>query len=502
GVDNHAAGVGSMAGIQTPNQNTRNYAAQLHGDVVTIAEALKGNGYQTMMSGKWHLALDESQQPHKRGFDQSFALMQGGASHFADRKSLSPSELPEYYENGALVEDLPADFYSSINYTDKLLEYLKGRDPDAPFLAYLAYTAPHDPLQVPDDWRNRYDGAYDAGPAATRQARLKRQLETGVYSQDVALWQAPNFPPWLPLHEAPWPARSEAQRERDTRPMEIYAAMVELMDQQLGRVIAHLEETGELDNTYVVFFSDNGASAVAPLVYPGNTKEWLNANWDRSMENAGKAGTFTVMGRAWAIAANAPHRLFKGSVGDGGIRSPMIVAGPSVKSNARANALAHVMDIAPTLYDLAGIDPAGSAVFAEKLPLQGSSLLPVWRGGETQVRQAFATELFNGKAVRSAQWKAVFVPRPQGSGQWELYDMLADPGETNNVAADNPDILDGLINDYAAYAEANGVIPPVPQPSQSPRALYPHPCDDACEASFVKFMDMIRKGPPPPQPGR
>ncbi|MEM6832499.1 MAG: sulfatase-like hydrolase/transferase [Pseudomonadota bacterium] len=504
GMDNHPAGVGSMSGIQTPNQNTRNYAAQLHEDVVTIAEALKTQGYQTMMSGKWHLAVDESQRPHNRGFDKSFALMPGGGSHFADRKSLNPTEIPEYYEDGKLVEELPADFYSSINYTDTMLGYLKGRDGDAPFLAYLAYTAPHDPLQVPDEWLDRYDGTYDVGPLATQQARLQRLQEKGIVAPDVALWQMPNFPPFLPLHAAPWPTRSDSQKAKDTRPMEIYASMVELMDQQLGRVITYLEETGELDNTYIVFFSDNGASAVAPLVYPGNTKEWVNANWDRSVENAGKAGNFTVMGREWANASNTPWRLFKGSVGDGGIRSPMIVAGPKLAKTGTTDALAHVMDIAPSVYELAGVDPSSADIFAGKLPLQGVSLLPVWQAQADSVRQSFMTELFNGRAGRDGKWKIAFVPRPQGSGQWELFDMSVDPGETTNVAADHPDVVERLKAQYEDYARLNGVIPAVPQPSQSLRALYPHPCDAACEASFVKFMEMARKGPPPPdaRPGR
>ncbi|MEM1397300.1 MAG: sulfatase-like hydrolase/transferase, partial [Pseudomonadota bacterium] len=235
GTDNHAAGVGAMSGIQAPNQTTRNYAAQLHGDVVTIAEALKPHGYQTLMSGKWHLAVDETQYPNRRGFDRSFALLPGGGSHFADRKSISPTEIPEYIEDGEPVEKLPGDFYSSISYTDKMLDYLKSRDTDKPFMAYLAYTAPHDPLQVPDEWLDRYDGAYDSGPYVTRQARVKRLQKKGLVKDNIELWQAPNFPDWLPMHAAPWKTRSEDQREIDTRPMEIYASMVELMDQQLGR---------------------------------------------------------------------------------------------------------------------------------------------------------------------------------------------------------------------------------------------------------------------------
>lgn len=494
GVSNHQAGVGAMAGIAAPNQTTRNYAAQLHDEVVTFAEVLQGNGYQTLMSGKWHLAIDETQHPNERGFDRSFALLPGGASHFADRQGLSVTEPPEYLEDGEPVE-LPADFYSSISYTDKMLEYLDERDPDEPFLAYLAYTAPHDPLQVPDDWLDQYDGAYDSGPTATRDARFERQKASGLVPADMALWDVPNFPEWLPSHMTPWETRSEEQRAHDTRPMEIYASMVELMDDQLGRVIDRLEADGELENTYFVFFSDNGASAVAPLMYPGNTEEWVNANWDRNMANAGTEGNFTVQGREWANASNTPLRLFKGSMGDGGIRSPFIVVGPSVPEGEVSQALAHVMDVAPTIYELAGIDLTTDPAFEGTLTMQGASLLPAWHQESDVVREGFMTELFNARAGREGKWKIVNLPHPLGTGEWELYDMSVDPGETNNVAADHPEVVERMSAQYTAFATDHGVIPPVPPPMQTPRRMYPYVCDADCEAAFERFMAM--NGPPP-----
>ena len=488
GLSNHQAGVGAMEGIAAPNQTTRNYAAQLHGDVVTFAEVLKTHGYETMVSGKWHLAVDESQQPEKRGFDQSFVLLPGGASHFSDQMSFGPVHLTEYVENGERVEELPSDFYSSISYTDKMLSFMDARDANKPFLAYLAYTAPHDPLQVPDEWLDRYDGIYDQGPIATRLARFERQREAGLVPEDTELWDIPNFPPWLPSHITPWDTRSEQEKEHDARPMEIYASMVELMDQQLGRVIDELEASGELDNTYFVFFSDNGASAVAPLMYPGHSEAWMNENWDRDMANAGMRGNFTVQGREWASASNTPFRMFKGSVAEGGIRSPFIVAGPNVPSSTFNDALAHVMDIAPTIYSLAGIDPQSDPAFDGKLPMQGTNLLPVWKQEQELVRDGFQTELFNARAVREGRWKMTNLPRPLGTGEWELYDLNLDPGEANNIASENPDVVARLAGQYETFAEANGVIPPVPPPMQTPRRMYPFVCDEECEASFDRFM--------------
>ncbi len=495
GVDNHAAGLGTMAEARAPDQTNRNYAGQLHDGVVTMAEALKGQGYQTMMAGKWHLAVDRSQYPNNRGFDKSFALLAGGGSHFADRTTLYPVEHGHlrYVEDGALVGELPDDFYSSISYVDKLLDYLDDWDTDEPFLAYLAFTAPHDPLHVPDEWLDRYDGAYDLGPAAIRQQRAERIRAKGLFPENAALWQMPNFPESLPLHAAPWETRSEEQRETDTRSMEIYASMVELMDQQLGRVLTYLEDAGELENTYVVFFSDNGASAGAPLMYPGNNKEWLNANWDVSIENAGKPGSFPVMGREWANVSNTPWRLHKGSVAEGGIRSPLVVAGPSL-SPAQIDALAHVTDITPTLYDLSGVDPAADVLFDSKLAPQGMSLLPALRGEEPQVRRSFATELFSGRAVREGDWKISYLPK-SGGDEWQLFDMSVDPGETNDLASGHPEVVSRLVAAYEDYAAMNSVLPSARSPlgAQPLRNFYPHICDEACEESFERHATEIQR---------
>ena len=173
GLSNHAAGVGTMNNLQTPNQiGHREYAAQLHDGVVTVAEMLSAHGYTTMMSGKWHLAIDEDQRPNKRGFQHSFGLVEGGASHFADQMGITDTETVTYHENGKETA-LPDDFYSTIGYTDKIIEYI-DRAGEQPFFAYLTYTAPHDPLQVPDDWLNRYKGVFDEGPAKAKEKRRQR----------------------------------------------------------------------------------------------------------------------------------------------------------------------------------------------------------------------------------------------------------------------------------------------------------------------------------------
>ncbi|MEO0367185.1 MAG: arylsulfatase [Pseudomonadota bacterium] len=501
GLDNHTAGLGTMHGLARPNQTTRNYAAQIHNDLVTVAEALSADGYSTMMSGKWHLAVDETQWPHRRGFDQSFTLLQGGASHFGDMLPINPVELPVYVENGNQVEQLPADFYSSVSYTDKLLSYLSKRDKDQPFFAYLAYTAPHDPLQVPVDWQDKYAGRYAEGPAAIQAARLARQRDLGLVGDETLPWPMPNFPPSLPLHSKPWESRSEAQRSADSRAMEIYAAMIELMDSQLGRVLDQLKTEGELENTYVLFFSDNGASTTAPLVYPGSSLEWLAEVWSQTHTAPGGPAAFAVQGREWANVSNTPHKLFKGQVAEGGIRSPFIVTGPGVAVGQKSNLLGHVSDITPTLLDLAGIDSNTAPIYAGKLQPQGTSLRGVWNDTASQGRDWFGTEFMGGKALRSGQWKITKMSPPAGSGQWELFNIDDDPSEITNLAETNPDVVAQLVAKYDQYVVENGVIHPEPEGQLSPRVLFGGPCDASCEQAFADFASQRRapkgaKAPP------
>ncbi|MEO0463357.1 MAG: arylsulfatase [Pseudomonadota bacterium] len=502
GLDNHVAGIGTMNNLGRPNQTTRNYDGQIHNDVVTLAEALSDNGYETMMSGKWHLAVDEDQWPNRRGFDQSFALLPGGASHFGDSLPISPVEKAEYLENGEQVEELPEDFYSSISYTDKLLGYLGDRDKDKPFFGYLAFTAPHDPLQVPENWMDRYEGRYDVGPEAIRSERLTRMAQTGLIAESTMAWEMPKLPADVPLHLAPWNERSPEIRDRDNRGMEIYAAMIELLDQQVGRVLDKLEADGELENTYIVFFSDNGPSATAPLIYPGTSPEFMEANWGNTYSNPGGPGAFAVMGREWANVSATPFRLFKGSVGEGGIRSPFIVSGPAIASGEIAGGIGHVSNIVPTIFDILGLSADGNPLYDGKLAPSGASMLSIWTEPAGSTGSGFATELFGNGALRLGDWKVSRIGPPQGSGNWELFNLAEDPGETKNIADEHPDRLASMIADYRTYASANGVIPPDPPMSMRPRALYQWPCDAACEQSFADFVARQRAqrpgGPPPP----
>ncbi|WP_101756644.1 arylsulfatase [Oceanicoccus sp. KOV_DT_Chl] len=427
GVDSHLAGLGTMDGVQAPNQlGSRNYDAQLHHDVVTIAEGLKTAGYATLMSGKWHLGIDESQYPSNRGFDRSFALLEGGASHFGDADPLYRGIEATYLEDG-LRAPLPEGFYSSIGYTNKMLDYIRAVDEDKPILAYVAYTAPHDPLQVPDDWLDKYKGVYAEGPAVLRAQRAKQLSVLGLVDSELDLWTSPQIPSFLPAHIKPWPELSSEEQAQASRPMEIYAAMIELMDQQIQRLIDELERSGRLDNTYVIFLSDNGPNGATPLSYPNNTREWFLNNYNHELDQQGKQDTHTYLGREWASAAAAPFKLYKGAVAEGGIRAPLIVIGPSVVANSKSSQVAQVTDLPATFYELASINPETAPAFEGKILPEGRSLVRNWQDTDLVESRSFATELFGQRAVVFDNWKATNFQPPLGRGKWELYDLSKDP---------------------------------------------------------------------------
>ncbi|BFM15147.1 arylsulfatase AtsA [Maricurvus nonylphenolicus] len=490
GVDHHSAGLGTMAKMQAPNQvGIKGYQAELTDDVVTLAEVLQQQGYATMMTGKWHLALGTEQMPERRGFQQSFILKEGAASHFGDKLKAHQSATVNYFENGKPV-DIPEDFYSTIHYTDKAIEYIKSAD-DSPFLAYIAYTAPHDPLQVPDAWLDRYKGKYDQGPEAIRQQRLQRQQAAGLIPKDIKLWQIPLQPEWLPSYKPAWGERSQQQRQQDVRAMEIYASMIEIVDQQIGRLLSSLEQQGKLDNTYVLFFSDNGASGATPLMYPKTSRQWFLTERDHSPANAGRPGSHVYMGNEWATASGTPWKLYKGSVAEGGIRSPFIVRGPGLPQGQRSRSLAHVMDIAPTLYKLIGVEVEDNALFADKQQPHGQSLLPFWRDTRKQEERTLAFELFGNRAVRSGRWKGHKLQPPLGSGKWELYDIVKDPAATVELSEQHPEILQGIIQAYDSYAQMNHVVPPVPQLAPNIADIYIGECNWWCEAKYFVVQKVL-----------
>jgi arylsulfatase A-like enzyme len=457
GVDNHQAGLGTMGEMNTPEtEGHPGYAGYLNFEVAALPEVLKAAGYRTYMAGKWHLGFEEETSPHARGFEETFVLVPGGGSHWSDRKPLSPPQTMNYRRNGKLVESLPDDFYSTKDYTDYLLEWIKKDQGDSkPFFAYLSYTAPHDPLHAPREYIEKYKGQYDEGWDALREKRLERLKALGIVPE-----AAQGFPR-LPNVEA-WDDMSGKHRQKRARDMEVYAAMIDYMDEQIARVIDQLKEMGEYENTLILFFSDNGANGAPPTAYPGQTEEHL-MSFDNSLENRGLVNSFVEPGMGWAQASSAPSRMFKGFTSEGGIRSPSLVKLPGKATNAGTmnHSFFHVRDIMPTLLDAAGVQSSREFRGRKVLPLQGKSVLDLF-AGKTQTPYVGADEvgyeLFGLKAYFTGNWKILWMPKPFGKSDWELFNLNEDPAEMNDLSGRHPDQLKKMVARWEQYKMDNGVL--------------------------------------------
>ena len=457
GVDNHLAGMGTMGEVRTTEMEDHpGYAGYLNFEVAALPEVLQAGGYHTYMAGKWHLGDAKETTPHARGFEETFALLPGGGSHWNDRRPLSPPQTMIYSRNGETVESLPDDFYSTQYYTDILLEFMEGNRGDGkPFFAYLSYTAPHDPLHAPKEYIDKYRGTYDAGWDNLRQKRLQALKDLGIVPA-----AAEPFPRMASVDA--WSEIPQDERANAARDMEVYAAMVDYMDEQILRVFDHLKETGEYDNTMILFFSDNGANGALPMAYPGQTEEFLNS-FDNSLDNRGLVNSFIEMGPGWAQASMSPSRMFKAFTSEGGIRSPLIVKLPGSMNNAgsMSHEFIHVRDIVPTILDVADVSHTEEFDGRAVRPLQGQSLLEYF-SGETETPYAGAAqvgyELFGLKAYFDGNWKILRMPPPFASGEWELYNLAEDPAEMNDLSNEYPEKVDDMIKKWEQYKENNAVL--------------------------------------------
>ena len=465
GTDNHIAGLGSMGELLAPNQIGKpGYEGVLNQRVVTVASLLRDNGYHTYMAGKWHLGLKPDQIPRARGFERDFSLLVGGGSHFDDQWNLE-WQIPKapYTEDGRPLEKLPKGFYSTRHYTDKTIQFIEeGRGDGKPFFAYLTFTAPHGPLHLPDDWLRRYRNRYDEGWDGIREQRLARMQELGIVDKGINAADRLYF---LPRSTALTPA----VRVMLGRKMELYAGMVEYMDDQIGRVFDYLQQIGEYDNTVVIFISDNGAEGndlramVAGQVGSMGYLHAMNNFAEDGYNSLGRKGTYAEYGPAWAQVSMTPFRLFKGWVAEGGTRSPLIVSGPGVQGAGELNkeAVLHVMDIVPTLLELAGIEHPSTYKGRAIAPVQGKSWVRMLDGTAESPRSSddwLGWELFNNRAIRKGDWKISWLYRPMGTYDWQLFNLAEDPGEQYDLADQYPEKKRELVALWDEYVQTNGVI--------------------------------------------
>jgi len=458
GNDNHVAGLGNMQELLAPNQvGQPGYEGHLNNRVVSMATVLRDAGYHTYMAGKWHLGHEPDQDPSMRGFERVYTMLQGGTSHFDDEWMMYANYTPTYREDGVRTH-VPEGFFSTEFYADQIIKYMDEQEDDHPFLAYLAFTAPHDPLHVPDEWLDHNKGQYADGYDALRTKRLIRMKELGIVPEEADLG------PWLGLVPH-WDELTAEQQELEIRRMEIYSAVIENIDHHVGRVLEYLDSSGKRDDTLIVFFSDNGANGFEMDSYPGTDQAWVDDNSDNRLSNWGKRGSRIAQGPGWAQASSTPFHLYKNFLAEGGIRSPLIISGPGVALKGETvDSLAHVMDLGPTFLELAGAEyPATYNGKSVEQP-RGMSMASLLSNKSSTIRgpdDAIGWEYNNSKAIRIGDYKATWTAEPFGSSDWRVFDLSVDPGESKDLSAANPELRTRLVAAWDEYAKSVGVIAPV-----------------------------------------
>lgn len=480
GVDTHLNGLGNMGEWTAPNQmGLDGYEGDLNDRVATLPQLLKDAGYHTYMVGKWHLGKKPSQIPAARGFERDFSLLDGMGSYWDMWSFSAANPVSLYTEDGKYLRSLPKDFYATKTYTDKLISYIDANRGDGkPFFAYVSHQAPHEPYHLPTEWRNRHVGQYDWGWDALRQARLKRQIELGIVPAGTQpaerMWFVPD-----PTLLAP------ASRAVLGKKMEIYAGMVENLDYHVGRLIDHLKKIGEYDNTIFIVFGDNGAEGgdlYQMIAGAPGTRDflWAAMHWSNNHPNAwGEPGSWLAYGPMWAQVSMTPFSQYKAWLAEGGIRNALVVSGPLVKrpkGSINSQGTMHVADIMPTLLEVAGASYPQTYKGKDLPPALGKSWVPVLEGRAESPRtdqDVLAWELFGNRAVRQGNWKVRWEWKPFGKGDWELFDLAADPGELKDLAAERPDKVREMVALWDDYVQRNNVVLPNRSPYETLENVLP-----------------------------
>ncbi|MBM7566653.1 sulfatase-like hydrolase/transferase [Paenibacillus sacheonensis] len=457
GLHPHQTGVGILVDDDGPE----GYAGNLNQRGVTIAEVLKAQDYHTYMSGKWHVATDifnpNDTWPRQRGFDRYYGIITGAADYY------QPVTLTRDNDN-AEHEALADDFYLTDAISDDAVRNIRDHaaaNPDQPFFHYVAYTAPHWPLHAPEEDIAKYKGRFDEGWDVLREKRLKRLVEQGLLDPSLALSERdPSQPAWEDADVKEWRLRR----------MEVYAAQIDRMDQGIGRILQALENTGQLDNTLILFLADNGGCAEeldepftsflkkrrsllerakdgSPIVYGNNPREL-----------PGSQRTYQSYGVAWANLSNTPFRLYKHWIHEGGISTPLIAHWPAGigEQGGIRHSPGQLTDIMATVLEVTGAPYPQTYQGRDILPFEGESLAPLFKAeSDDRGRGPLFWEHEGNSAVRTGPWKLV-RNYPEA---WELYDIEADRTELNDLAADYPDKVRELSGLYEQWAARAGVVP-------------------------------------------
>jgi arylsulfatase/uncharacterized sulfatase len=455
GADHHRVGVGNMPEtMPAQHEGKPGYEGVLSDQAVTLATRLKDQGYHTYITGKWHLGKTPDKLPGRRGFERSFIQADSGSDNWEDRTYMMLYDKAYWFEDGKQAKP-PKDFYSSELFVDKAIGYLKAQGDSKPFFAYIGFQANHIPLQAPKEFVDAYQGKYDAGWHALRQARRDSAVRLGLFPAQAGVATMSIGQDWNQL--------DAAERRLQSRRMEVYAGMAQAADFQIGRLMGHLKSTGQFDNTVFVFLSDNGPDPADPLAISAS-KHWVRSNYRTDGPDLGAKGTFAATGPRWASAMASPWSGFKYFAAEGGLRVPLIISGATgALADKRSNAFTTVKDIMPTLLDLAGLAPHGNTYLgAPAVTMDGRSMVPLLTGRADAIYrpdEPVGYELAGSAALYKGNYKLVRNIAPLGDGNWRLYDMAKDPGETQDLQQALPALFAVMQADYAEYAKNNNVLP-------------------------------------------
>jgi arylsulfatase A-like enzyme len=474
GLYPHQAGVGLMTEDEGPENP--GYRGTLQPNTITIAEALKTAGYRTYMVGKWHLRSNRANvTPIDRGFDEFYGMLGGFNTFWVEDPFYTRWPAKRTRRSYA-----PGAFYSTTAFADYALDFIgEGRAARQPWFLYLSFNAAHFPLHAPAEVATRYEQTYfEKGWDGIRADRFQRMQKLGWLTSNVEPsgreaqpankfneqtgWAGKELPAWSSLPE---------DRRRDlARRMAVYAAMIEIMDSAIGRVVGDLRAHGELDNTLVLFLSDNGACAEwDPYGFDGKSGPTNTLHTGADLAAIGGPKSYVSYGTGWAYAANTPWRSYKSYLHEGGIRTPLIAHWPQqIRAGTRCDFSGHIVDIMPTLLEISGATHPRERDGVALSPIAGQNLLPAFRGEKIARRDPLFFEHEGNRAVRDGDWKLV-GPRDR---VWELYNLAADPTELHNLAARQPERVAALAARWEEWARTHSVIRTKPRAS-SLAALFP-----------------------------
>ena len=454
GNNNHVAGMGCMFPTKgTARDGKAGYEHHLSERIVSVAQLLKDAGYQTFMAGKWHLGFEKPYIPYAKGFEKSFALLDGGATHF-NNNAIFENKPPQYRLDSATVQ-FPEGKFSTDVYTEKMIGFIENAQKDKPFFAYLTYTAPHWPLQVPDAWVDKYKGKYNMGYDLLREMRFNKGKAKGIIPANSKL------PPRENSIKA-WKQLTAEEKKIESRKMELYAAMVENLDEHIGQVIQYLKKSNQLDNTLIVFMSDNGAAA-EDFYNSDEFGPFLRQHYDNSYENMGKPSSFVSYGPQWAQVGAAPFKLFKFYPTEGGINTPLIISGTLVKRNPGIqNAFISVMDLAPTFLEIAGARYPEMYNNNKLYPMLGESFLSFIEGKSKTIHDnnyVYCLEHYGGCLLIKGNWKITNISNPFKESSFALYNLAEDWGESKDLSKSNPEKFKEMMNEWELFKKKDLIIP-------------------------------------------